>query len=126
MRARATLREKDSESDTERIVTGGESGARRTLREEDSRCGGHQARGGQRGRFGASRPSRATLCEKDSEGEGDTARGGHCVRKTARSHSTNFKSALRTLRILKVRNSYHHDSQGQKLILRMDSDLMII
>ena len=39
------------------------------------------------------------------------------------SPSTNFKSTLRTLRILKVRNFYLQNSQGQKLTLGMDSDL---
>ena len=36
---------------------------------------------------------------------------------------TNFKSTLRTLRILKVRNSCLQNSYSQKLTLRVDSDL---
>ena len=39
------------------------------------------------------------------------------------SPSTNFKRTLRTLRFLKATNSYLQSSQGQKLSLRMDSDL---
>ena len=42
---------------------------------------------------------------------------------SAPSPSANFKSTLRTLRILNVRNSYLQNSQGQKLTLRMSSDL---
>ena len=43
--------------------------------------------------------------------------------KAQSSPSTSFRSTLRTLRILKTRNSYLQNSQVQKLTLRMNSDL---
>ena len=49
-----------------------------------------------------------------------------CQARASSSPLTNFKSTLRTLRTLKVRNSYLHNSQGQKLTLIMDYDLKIV
>ena len=45
------------------------------------------------------------------------------VKCTISSPSTNVESTLRILRILKARNSYLQNLQGQKLTLIMDVDL---
>ena len=64
-----------------------------------------------------------SLCEQDWRRWQETRKQRLPPLCGARSPSTNFKSTLRTLRILKVRNSYLRNSQGQKLTLRIESDL---